>query len=229
MSGHAYPAEPARPGRRALDSPFTPLALAGLIVLALAAIWLVAELDPAAHLKDAVALYEITTLNKPRLETVANFMLHLLEPPVFVMWGVAMVAIAISRERPRTAVAVVLVLTLAPLSAHLLKPLLAHSHDQIGYVHIGPASWPSGHSTAAAALAMCAALVSPPRLRPLVAVLGFLFWLAIAFSLLMLAWHMPSDVLGGYLMAGLWTALAVAGLRAYERAHPTRAPGEGAV
>ena len=30
-----------------------------------------------------------------------------------------------------------------------LKPLLAHSHDQVGYVHIGAASWPSGHSTAA--------------------------------------------------------------------------------
>lgn len=230
MSGHAYPAEPGRRGWRAAQaSPLTPLALAGVILLALAAIWLIAELVPSAHLKDAVTLYEFTTLSKPRLDSVANFLLRLLEPGVFILWGIAMVAVAIARERPRTATAVVLVLAIAPLSAHVLKPLLAHSHDQIGYVHIGPASWPSGHSTAAAALAMCAVLVSPPRLRPLVAVLGTLFWLAIGFSLLMLGWHMPSDVLGGYFVAGLWTALAVAALRAYEREHPSRAPGEGVV
>ena len=31
----------------------------------------------------------------------------------------------------------------------------------------------------------------------------------------------PSDVVGGYLLAGLWMALAVAGLRAAERRWPT--------
>src|SRR5437660_1477546 len=36
-------------------------------------------------------------------------------------------------------------------------------------------------------------------------------------------WHMPSDVLGGYLMAGLWTALAVAAVRFSERREPSRA------
>ena len=41
--------------------------------------------------------------------------------------------------------------------------------------------------------------------------LGALFAAAVGFSLLMLAWHLPSDVLGGYLVATLWAALAVAG------------------
>ena len=79
------------------------------------------------------------------------------------------------------------------------------------------ASWPSGHSTAAAALVLCAVLVSPARLRPLVAALGGMFALAVGCSLLILAWHMPSDVLGGYLLAALWVALAVAGLRVRAR------------
>jgi membrane-associated phospholipid phosphatase len=106
------------------------------------------------------------------------------------------------------------VLTLAPLSAQLLKPLLAHPHDVASGVSISSASWPSGHSTAAAALVLCAVLVSPARLRPLVAVLGGLFALAVGCALLILAWHMPSDVLGGYFLAALWVALAVAVLRA---------------
>ena len=33
---------------------------------------------------------------------------------------------------------------------------------------------------------------------------------------------MPSDVLGGYLVAALWMALAVAALRAGERVRPSR-------
>jgi membrane-associated phospholipid phosphatase len=225
MSEHAYRAQPSRRLWHAEQaSPLTPLAVAGVLVVALAAIWLVAELVPAAHLKDAVALYELTSLSRPRLDSVASFMLHLLDPSVFVLWGIALVSIAIARERARVAAVVVVVLAFAPLSADRLKPLLAHSHDQIGYVHIGAASWPSGHSTAAAALALCAVLVSPARLRPAVAALGLLFVLAVGFSLLILGWHMPSDVLGGYLVAGLWTALGVAALRAYERRRPPQGP-----
>jgi hypothetical protein len=46
---------------------------------------------------------------------------------------------------------------------------------------------------------------------------------------LVLAWHFPSDVLGGFLMAGTWTALAVAGLRVVEPRREQRAsePGLG--
>jgi membrane-associated phospholipid phosphatase len=52
-------------------------------------------------------------------------------------------------------------------------------------------------------------------------VLGAVFALMVGCALLILAWHMPSDVLGGYLTAALWMALAVAGLRAAERRWPS--------
>jgi membrane-associated phospholipid phosphatase len=113
---------------------------------------------------------------------------------------------------------------LAPLTSEELKPLLAHPHVQIGVVHIGAASWPSGHSTAAMALVMSAVLVTPPRLRLLVASIGALFAAAVGCALLILAWHMPSDVNGGYLVASLWTALAVCALRAADRRWPPRSP-----
>jgi membrane-associated phospholipid phosphatase len=111
-------------------------------------------------------------------------------------------------------------MALAPLTAEVLKPLLALPHPRVGSVHIGAASWPSGHSTAALTLVLCAVLVAPARLRALVATLGGIYVLAVGCSLLILAWHMPSDVLGGYLVAALWMAIAVACLRLADRRWP---------
>jgi membrane-associated phospholipid phosphatase len=188
----------------------------------------VAALVPATHVKDAVALYDFTLLGRPRVDDLANALLHLLDPLLYMLWGVLLVAVALGRRQPRAAFAVALVLGLAPLTAETLKPLLAHPHARIGGSEITAASWPSGHATAAAALALCAVLVAPQRLRPTVAMLGAMFAAGVGFSLLLLAWHLPSDVAGGYLLGTLWTALAVAGLRATEaRSRSSRRLGRG--
>jgi membrane-associated phospholipid phosphatase len=199
----------------------TALWLAALCVVSLALLWAVAEHVPAIQLKDAVALHDFTLLGGSRVDSAANFLLHLLDPLQITIWGVALVLFALSRERPRVALAVAAVLALAPLSAEILKPLLAHPHVHVGVTQIGPASWPSGHSTAAAALALSAVLVAPARIRPLVATLAAGFVLAVGTALLIRAWHLPSDVLGGYLMGALWISLAVAALRASERRWPS--------
>lgn len=226
MPGHAYTAgvmpraqpvgRPRRPGAGSA------LLLAALCAAALALVWAVAELLPAAQVKDSVALHDFTLLGGPHIGAAARFLLHLLEPLLFTIWGVALVLFALARRRPRVALAVAAVMALAPLSSELLKPLLAHPHVQIGVTSIGSASWPSGHSTAAAALALSATLVAPPRMRLAVAALGAAFMVAVGAALLIRAWHLPSDVLGGYLMGALWMALAVAGLRASERRWPSR-------
>jgi membrane-associated phospholipid phosphatase len=190
----------------------------------MAGVWALAEHVPAVQWRDAVVLHDFTLLSRPRLDSVALFLLHLLNPLQFVLWGVALMALALARERPRAAVAVLVIMGLAPLTAETLKPLLAHPHASVGGVYIGAASWPSGHSTAAAALVLSAVLVTPRRWRALVASIGAAFAVAIGFSLLILAWHMPSDVLGGYLVASLWAALAVAAVRAADRRWPPRVP-----
>ncbi len=215
---------PARRRGAARQSPAGPLFIAGLCAIALALTWVVAALVPATHVKDAVALYDFTLLGGPRLDDVANVLLHLLDPLLYILWGLLLVVVALGRGRPRVALAVGLVLGLAPWTAETLKPLLAHPHAHVGGSSVGAASWPSGHATAAMALVMCAVLVAPVRLRPTVAVLGGLFAAAVGFSLLILAWHLPSDVVGGYLVGTLWMALAVAGLRAVEG--PRRTPEE---
>ena len=198
---------------RARSSAAAPLCLAGLCVAALALTWVVAALVPITHVKDAVALYDFTLIGGPRLDDLMNGLVHLLDPPLYTLWGVLLVAVALARRRPRVALAVGLVMSLAPLSAETLKPLLAHPHARVGVSEITAASWPSGHATAATALALCAILVAPRRLRPPVAALGAVFAAAVGVSLLILAWHLPSDVLGGYLLGTLWMALALTALR----------------
>jgi membrane-associated phospholipid phosphatase len=197
------------------------LCIAGLCLLGLALTWVVAELVPAARVRDAAALRDFTLLSRPHVDTLARGLLNLLDPLPFIVAGVVLIAIAVARARPRVGLAVALVMALAPLTAETLKPLLAHPHAALAAPHISQASWPSGHSTAALALVLCALLVVPARLRSPVAAVGGLFAAAVGASLLILAWHMPSDVLGGYLVATLWAALALAGLRTVDRRWPS--------
>jgi membrane-associated phospholipid phosphatase len=230
MSGYPYTTlasmPHARTGAHAGDRKAHPLVgplwLAALAVVAIALVWVVAELVPAAHLRDSVLLHHFVALESTRLNGVAERLPRLLNPLLFTFWSVGLVLVALARQRPRLALAVAAVLALAPLSAELLKPLLAHPHVRIGFTQVGPASFPSGHSTAAAILAISAVLVAPRRARPLVATLAAAFALAVGAALLIRAWHMPSDVLGGYLLALLWSALAVAGLRWSQRRWPPR-------
>jgi len=238
MSEHAYTATTGRPESPALGrharhgEPETPsqsgsgrpLAVALACLLAGVATWAVAEFVPVVRAHDARALYELTLLNAPRMDRVGHFFVHLLDVDLFILWGIALIAYAISRARPRVAVAVLAVMALAPFTSEALKPLLAQPHDSVGGVQINAASWPSGHATAALALVLSAVLVAPARVRPVVAIIGAGYALAIAFFLLVLAWHMPSDVLGGFLVASWWTALAVAALRFAERRWPTGKP-----
>jgi hypothetical protein len=65
-------------------------------------------------------------------------------------------------------------------------------------------------------------LVAPPALRALAAVIGGTFAIGVGYALLVLAHHYPSDVLGGYLVAGLWTSLAIAALHRVERPEPAQ-------
>jgi membrane-associated phospholipid phosphatase len=201
-----------------------PLLLVAACVAGLALTWVLAALVPFTHDKDAIALYDFTRLDRPAIEAPARLLLDLLEPIFFIVWGLTLVAIALSGGRRHVALAVALVLSLAPASAELLKPLLAHPHAEVVPLYIKGASWPSGHATAATALFWCVLLVAPSNLRRALALVGVVLLAAVGCSLLVLAWHMPSDVIGGYLLGTLWFALALLGLRASGRAPTHSSP-----
>jgi membrane-associated phospholipid phosphatase len=147
---------------------------------------------------------------RPRVNSVANFIARLCNPDPYVYFAAVPIAVALARRRLWVAVAIGAIVLGANVTTELLKPLLAEPRFAPRLSVSLSGSWPSGHATAAMSLALCSVLAAPARLRPLVASLGAAFAVAVCYSFLTLEWHYPSDVLGGFLIAGIWTLLGVA-------------------
>jgi membrane-associated phospholipid phosphatase len=211
--------------------PGPPLIAALLCAAGLAVTGVLAKLVPITAAGDAhtldgfLALRERTHL-APALDRIA----HLADPAPYALAALVLVLVALARRRPRVALVIPPVFVLTGFTTEHLKHLVAspRAHEWFGDSWIGAASWPSGHATAAMTMALCAVMVSPPRLRPTVAVLGGGFAIAVAYAILTLGWHLPSDVLGGYLVAGTYVGLAVSGLGLAERLRPSRGRAEAA-
>lgn len=180
---------------------------------ALALTWLLARHTAWGRHLDSSVLLGFTGLHRPRVAPLARYIAGIGDPAPFGLITVGLMSVALLRRRPRLALAVVVVLTGANVTTQVLKPLLAVQRFTAGLPYqVSAASWPSGHSTAAMSLALCAVLVAAPRWRPLLAAIGAAVAIAVSYSLLTLNWHYPSDVLGGYLVAGAWTLAAIAAL-----------------
>ena len=200
----------------------------GLVGVGLAAF----ALD-AGHERDVATLHGFAGLYRSWLDSEIEVTARLADPLPYALVGLACIGVALARRRAQRAVAVGAVLLGTGLSAQALKHLLAQDRYAwwLGYRQIDPASWPSGHSTAALALVLCAVMVAPPAWRVVVALLGGAATIALAFATLALAWHYPSDVLAGFLLAGLWVFVALAVLQRVEVAdpEPARPPGFAAL
>lgn len=157
---------------------------------------------------------------------IATHIADLCDPKPFFFLGAIPVVVALLRRRWRLAVTIGVILLAASFTTELLKPLLAAPRPNAVYGGtnpVGPVSWPSGHATAAMSLALTCVLAAPRRLRPVVAALGAAFAVAVSYSFLTLGWHYPSDVLGGFLVATVWTLLAISWLLAVEHRELTPA------
>lgn len=124
--------------------------------------------------------------------------------------------IALRRHRRRAALAALFVVAAANLTTQLFKALLGHPRFQalLGAEQIGANSFPSGHTTAVASLAVAFVFVVPREWRPAVALIGTCLVVAVGCSVMALEWHYPSDVLGGIFVAGFWGFATLAVLRA---------------
>ena len=180
---------------------------AGAVLLVLT--WLVALRTSLGARADLSILHGFVGLQRPRVDALAVWITELCNPKPFVAFGAVIVLVALLRRRPRIALGRWRDIALRDPDHRALKDLLPSARALPGVAQpVG--SWPSGHATAAMSLALCAALVAPRRLRPIVAVAGAAFAVAVGYSTLTLIWHYPSDVLGGFLVAGTWTLLVLA-------------------
>jgi membrane-associated phospholipid phosphatase len=199
------------------------LALSGACigVLLLVAIWYAAHQIGFVRRADASVLNGFVGLGRPRLDRLTNAIADLCNAKPFVFLAALPILVAFLRGRPRVAITLALILLCANEATELLKPLLAGPRDSVPGVSVSDASWPSGHATAAMSLCLCWVIAAPARLRPAVAAVMAAFAIAVSYSFLELGWHYPSDVLGGFLVATVWTLLGIAALALYEQRRPS--------
>jgi membrane-associated phospholipid phosphatase len=179
-------------------------------------LWLAYSVGPAQWIDGNAlnGLYAAT--NEPGVWRVANGFAALCNPGVYPLLVLPLLAYALVKRGLRHAAAAGLLLVGANVSSQVLKTVLAHPRDLSDWPAVGTikaAAFPSGHATASMALAFAAVLVAPRAWRPVVAIVGGLFALAVSLSVLVLAWHFPSDVVGGQLLATGWCLIALAALR----------------
>jgi membrane-associated phospholipid phosphatase len=199
------------------------LLAAALTTAAAITVWLATFSQTRIRWLDAVVLDGFMGLSRGRATEVFRSVGELGDPTPFALIGGALMAIALLRGRARIGLLAIPVILLASnVTTQILKPLLAQPRfsEWLGDGQIDAASWPSGHATGAMSLALCAVIAAGPRLRPVAAVAGGLFAVAVGYSILSMGWHYPSDVLGGYLVAATWTLLVLAGLRAADQVWP---------
>lgn len=105
--------------------------------------------------------------------------------------------------RGRQALAGIAAAFVAVAASQVLKALLAHPRLQAvveGDV-LGPEALPSGHATAAMSLAVLAVLCAPSDLQNRAIGLGAFYAWLVGVCLVILAWHLPSDVMAAMLLA----------------------------
>ena len=139
--------------------------------------------------------------------------------PTLLVGTAALAAVVLVRrcwQRGWAALGVV-VATLA--GKELARMLLPRPDLVDARVSLVEASFPSGHVAIPAALALGAALVASPRLRPFLAAAGMV-WLAVTAGAVQATYHhRPSDVLGSTLLACACYSLA------HRLLPPAEAPG----
>jgi membrane-associated phospholipid phosphatase len=199
------------------------LALSGACigVVLLVAIWYAAHYIGFVRHADASILTGFLGLGRPRLNRLTNAIASLCDPQPYVFLAALPVLVAFLRGRPRVSITLAVIMLCAAETTELLKPLLAGPRDFVPAAGLSDASWPSGHATAAMALCLCWVIAVPARLRPAVAAVMAAFAVAVSYSFLELGWHYPSDVLGGFLIATVWTLFGIAALSLYEQRRPS--------
>ncbi len=123
------------------------------------------------------------------------------------------VVIALIRRSPVTMVIALGAAGAAAATTQILKYGIL-SRPDLGVEGYANNSFPSGHTTVAAASALAVFLVSAPRARPAVAAWGTAFTVLAGVSTLANQWHRPSDVIAALLVVAFWGCIAGAVLAA---------------
>jgi PAP2 superfamily len=214
VAAHVASSAPRVRGAR----PTAALAIAGACGLGLVVVGVLALATDAGHARDSVILHGFSGLDRASADPAIEVVARVPDPLPYACLGLLCVGIALGRRHTYRAVAIGIVLMLSGAAAQALKHVLAQPRpaDWLLGGQVDDASWPSGHATGAMTLALCAVVAVPPAWRTATALVGAAGAVAVAYATLALTWHYPSDVLAGFLLAGLVVSAALAVLASLE-------------
>ncbi|MGN6206701.1 phosphatase PAP2 family protein [Humibacter sp.] len=138
-------------------------------------------------------------------DAVATFSEHFLDVVPVIAFGAGIVltlAIGIATRRWRQLIAGLVVAGVACVLAELSKYVFL-SRPETGATDPFGNSFPSGHTTVAAAAAFAVFLVTAPRWRPVAALAGGAFAVLTGILALVSQWHRPSDVVAGLILVAI--------------------------
>ena len=212
----------------------TALLGASACAVLLALVWFAAFHIPVfRHADQSIYLQFVALQDHGRIAWIAHHLVPLFDPDPYVYLVLVPIILALLRRRLRVVIAVAAIVLGANITTELLKHVIttprAGSLFADGVSWLPGGSWPSGHSTAVMSLVLASVLAAPGLLRPAVAALGAVLSVAVGYSLLATGVHYPSDVLGGFLVAAMWTLGTVGALLAAEEWRPSPRAGRDRV
>jgi membrane-associated phospholipid phosphatase len=92
-------------------------------------------------------------------------------------------------------------------TTELLKGPLGRLGRELAPLRIAVDAYPSGHATLAMAIVLSFVMAAPSRTRTSTTIAGAVVAVVLGLLIVVGALHPPSDVIGGYLVAGAWAAL----------------------
>lgn len=170
------------------------------------------------HTADAAVLWLFTRFDDTPVEFFAETIVLLIHPVVYALLCGGLLLWAWRNRGLREAARAAVLILGANATTQLLKEGVAEPrfHEMLDR-QIDAASWPSGHATAAASLALAAYLLAP-RTKPY----GIALAVAMGVAVVVNSWHYPSDALGAYAVATTWGAALVSLRRPAATAAPRR-------
>lgn len=205
-SAAVRPQAPQRP--RTVGHRGPALVVSALSAVAIWVLWRVFVATATGRRMDR-ASYDGAEFGRNSLWRVAEPVLDVISVPFIAVVLLATMLLAVLRRRVLLALQVAVVVGGANLSTQVLKNFVLDRPER-GLADNLHNTLPSGHTTAAASVAVALVLVVPRRLRPAAALLGALYTTATGVSTMVGGWHRPSDVAAAVLVVLCWAGLASA-------------------
>jgi membrane-associated phospholipid phosphatase len=179
-----------------------------LACIAIGAVIRIAAYDVGPVQRADLRLLELGPLPPGTLHRLADAIVSPFDPAPYALLVAAVIGAALLAGRRELAIAAAALMIGAAATTQVLKPLLAADRPRTWQAYLPSNAWPSGHTTAAAALALALVLLTPPGRRRPVAIAAAVSVALVGVALEALGRHFASDVLGGLCVAGAWGAVA---------------------